>query len=162
MAYALRTLSPAEKNYAQIEKEGLAIIFGVMKFHYYLYGRPFVIESDHQPLSYLFSDGISQTASSRIQRWALTLSAYQYTIRHKLGVSLSNADALSHLPRPVATHSDCVPGDLIHLFNHLSATTVRAKAIKDWTNIDPILSKVRRYQRQHRTSLSPTSRELKS
>ena len=42
--------------------------------------------------------GISQTASSKIQRWALTLSAYQYTIRHKTGVSLSNADALSRLP----------------------------------------------------------------
>ena len=147
IAYASRTLSPAEKNYAQIEKEGLAIIFGVKKFHYYLYGRPFVIESDHQPLSYLFNEkkGISQTASSRIQRWALTLSAYQYTIRHKAGISLSNADALSRLPRPVTTHSDRVPGDLLHLFNHLSATTVSARAIKEWTNKDPTLSKVRRY-----------------
>ena len=147
VAYASRTLSPAEKNYAQLEKEGLAIIFGVKKFHYYLYGRNFVIESDHQPLSYLFNEkkGISQTASSRIQRWALTLSAYQYTIRHKAGVSLSNADALSRLPRPVTTNSDRVPGDLVHLFNHLSATTVNAQAIKDWTNKDPILAKVRQY-----------------
>ena len=74
IAYASRTLSPAKKNYAQIEKEGLAIMFGVKKVHYYLYSRPFVIESDHQPLSYLFNEkkGISQTASSRIQRWALT------------------------------------------------------------------------------------------
>lgn len=85
VAYASRTLSPVEKNYAQLEKEGLAIIFGVKKFHNYLYGRHFIIESDHQPLSYLFNEkkGISQTASSQIQRWALTLSAYQYTITTK-------------------------------------------------------------------------------
>ena len=102
---------------------------------------------DHQPLSYLFNEtkGISQTASSRIQRWALTLSAYQYTIRYKAGKSLSNADALSRLPRPVTTSSDKLPGDLVHLTEHLSATAVNAEAIKNWTSKDPILSKVRKY-----------------
>ena len=97
VAYASRTLTSAEKNYSQLEKEGLAIIFGVKKFHNYLFGRKFSIESDHQPLPYLFNE-TSQTASSRIQRWAFTLSAYQYAIRHKQGATLSNADALSRLP----------------------------------------------------------------
>ena len=99
VAYTPRTLTSAEKNYSQLEKEVLAIIFGVKKFHDYLFGSRFGIESDHQPLSYLFNEtrGISQTASSRIQRWALTLSAYQYMIRHKSGVALINADALSRL-----------------------------------------------------------------
>ena len=147
VAFASRTLSPAEKNYSQIEREGLAIIFGVKKFHNFLFGRHFSIESDHQPLAYLFSEtkGISQTSSSRIQRWALTLSAYHYTIRHKPGATLSNADALSRLPRAVTTSADCLPGDLAHLINHLSATTVSAANIKDWTAKDPLLSKVRRY-----------------
>ena len=79
VAYASRTLTAAEKNYFQLEKEGLAIIFGVKKFHNYLYNQHFSIESDHQPLSYLYNEtkGITQTTSSRIQRWALTLSAYQ-------------------------------------------------------------------------------------
>ena len=78
VAYASRTLSPAEKNYSQLEKEGLAIIFGVKKFHNYLFGRKFTIESDFQPLYYLFSEskGVPQLASARIQRWALTLSTY--------------------------------------------------------------------------------------
>ena len=132
IAYASRTLTPAEQGYSQLEKEGLAIVFGVKKFHNYIYGRQFHIDSDHQPLSYLFNQAkaISPTASARIQRWALTLSAYQYTVRHKVGRHLSNADALSRLPRPVTTSSDCLPGDWVHLLDHLSSTTVNAAHIK--------------------------------
>ena len=143
VAYASRTLIVAEKNYSQLEKEGLAIIFGINKFHNYLYGRHFSIESDHQPLSYFFNEkkGTSLTASSRIQRWALTLSAYQY----KTGKSLCNTDALSRPPRPVTTNSDKLPGDLVHLIDHSSTTAVNAEAIKDWTSKDPVLSQVRRY-----------------
>ena len=68
VAYASRTLSSAEKNYSQLEKEGLAIVFGVTKFHTYLYGRQYIIESDHQPLSYLLKESkqIPSLASSRI------------------------------------------------------------------------------------------------
>ena len=69
VAYTSRTLTPAERNYSQLEKEGLTIMFGVKKFRNYLLARKFSIESD-QPLSYLFNEmkGISQAASSRIQR----------------------------------------------------------------------------------------------
>ena len=73
VAFASQTLNPAEKKYFQLEKEGLAIIFAVKKFHHYIYGRHFIIESDHKPLSFLFSElkGVPVLASSRIQRWSL-------------------------------------------------------------------------------------------
>ena len=77
IAYASRTLTIAEKNYSQLEKEALAIIFAVKKFHNYILARHFEIESDHRPLSFLFSENkrVPQMASSRIQRWALTLAS---------------------------------------------------------------------------------------
>ena len=94
IAYTSRTLNAAEKRYSQLDKEALAIVSGVKKFHNYIYGRHFTIQSDHRPLSYLFNEqkGIPQLASARIQRWALMLSAYHYSIRYK---PLTNADPLS-------------------------------------------------------------------
>ena len=148
IAYVSRTLNPAEKKYSQLEKEGLAIVFGVTKFHNYLFGRHFQIESDHQPLASLFSESraIPQMASSRIQRWALTLSAYQYSIRYKPGKTLNNADALSRLPRPSTTmEANCVPGDVEFVINHLSATAASAGNVKDWTAKDAVFSRVRQY-----------------
>ena len=96
VAFASRTLSSAEKRYSQLEKEALAIIFAVRKFLDHIYGRRFILYSDHKPLQYLLSEmkQIPQLASSRIQRWAITLSAYNYSIKHKPGKQLSHADAL--------------------------------------------------------------------
>ena len=87
IAFASRSLSPAEQKYSQLDKEGLAITFGVKRFHHYLLGRRFTIYSDHKPLQHLFgrSRAIPPMASARIQRWALTLSAYDYEINYKLG-----------------------------------------------------------------------------
>ena len=77
----------------------MAIIFAVKKFHHYLIGRHFTIESDQQPLKTSFSETskIPNMAPSRIVRWAVILSAYQYSIRYKSGKQLKNADALTSL-----------------------------------------------------------------
>ena len=68
-------LVAAERNYSQLDKEGLAIIFPVKKFHQFIYGRSFVIESDHKPLQSIFGHTrpVPPIASARLQRWALAL-----------------------------------------------------------------------------------------
>ncbi len=78
IAYVLRTMTSAERNYSQIEREGLALIYGMKKFHRYLYGRRFMLETDHKPLT-IFGPkaGIPTLAAARLQRLALILSAYE-------------------------------------------------------------------------------------
>ncbi|KAL5510827.1 hypothetical protein EMCRGX_G006433 [Ephydatia muelleri] len=124
IAYASRTLAPAEAKYSQIEKEGLAIVFGVKKFHQYLVGRSFTIYSDHKPLQYLFSE----------TRPVPPMASYK-----------SNADAFSRLPLSESTAVVPVPGDTIFMLETLRTgdSPVTAAEIKSWTDKDPILSRVR-------------------
>ncbi|XP_047517455.1 uncharacterized protein K02A2.6-like isoform X1 [Pieris napi] len=84
VAYASRSLTPAERHYSQIHKEALAIIFAVDKFHQYLYGRKFTLKTDHKPLVSIFgpNSAVPCTAASRLQRWAIKLSAYDFNIEH--------------------------------------------------------------------------------
>ena len=97
IAYASRTLTPAEKHYAQIEREALAIVFGVKKFNQYLYGRQFILVTDHQPLCKLFGhkEGVRPLAAACMQRWSLILSTYSYKIEYIPGSSNKCADCLS-------------------------------------------------------------------
>ena len=84
IAFASRSLTNAEKNYSHIEKEALALIFGVTKFRKYLLGRTFVLLTDHRPLVNLLSQDkdIPSVAAAHIQCWALILSAYSYMIKY--------------------------------------------------------------------------------
>ena len=107
VAFALRTLSASEKNYAQVEKEALSLIFGVRKFHQYLYGRKFTVVTDHKPLTYIFwpkQGSIPQLAAARMQRWALLLSAYPYNICFRPTTAHGNADGLSRLSVVTSSH----------------------------------------------------------
>ena len=85
ISYVSRTLSVAERNYSQIEKEALAIIFGIKMYDKYLMVRHFTLYTDLQPLVRLFDPktATSNTPVARIQRWSLFLSNYNYTVEHK-------------------------------------------------------------------------------
>ena len=147
VAFASRSLSKAEKNYSHLEKEGLAVIFGVKHFHQYLYGRHFTILSDHESLRQLFSEtkAVPPMASGRTQRWALTLSSYEHELKYRKGKDQGNCDALNRLPLPDYFDIVLLPGDVLLLSAQLSNSPVTAHEIKLMTTKDPILSNVLRF-----------------
>lgn len=91
VSYASRTLNGSEQNYSTIEKELLAIVWATKHFRPYLFGRKFLIETDHRPLTWLFS---IKEPNSKLVRWRLRLQEYDYEIKYKKGVLNGNADAL--------------------------------------------------------------------
>ena len=112
VAYASRTLTQTERGYAQIEKEALSLIFGVKKFHQYLYGRKFLLVTDHKTLLTILGPKkeLPTLAAARLQQWAVLLSAYQYDIEFRLTDRHSNADGFPRLPVPPSqTKKRCGP-----------------------------------------------------
>ncbi|CAF1503724.1 unnamed protein product [Adineta ricciae] len=96
IAFASRSFQPAEKRYSAIELEALAIWWSVTdKFHVYVDGQHFFLETDHKPLLSLMKKPYN---NSRIERWMTTLQQYNMTIRHIPGKDNTTADALSRYP----------------------------------------------------------------
>ena len=99
IAHASKTLTETQIRYSQIERDALAIIFGVKKFHQFLYGRKFRLVTDHKPLCAIFSPKkqLPIFTAQRLQRYAITLMAYQFDIQYKPTKDHGNADGLSRL-----------------------------------------------------------------
>ena len=147
VVFVSRTLNKAEQNYCQTEKEALALIFALKRFHHYLWGSKFTLITDHKPLLGLFNPNkpIPEMASGRIQRWSLMLQAYTFDLFHRSGKSLGTADALSRLP--LNTMPDNVPvcTEWVNLVDVLDSTPITANDISKWTTKDPLLSKLLLY-----------------
>ena len=97
VAYASRSLTDTERNYAQIEKELLAIVFGTEKFNQYTYGRKVFVESDHKLLEVIYQKPLV-AAPKRLQRMLLRLQKYDLEIYFKPGQHMYLADTLSRAP----------------------------------------------------------------
>ena len=144
IAYASRTLNRSEQNYSQLEKEGLACVFGVKKFHDYAFSHHFQLVTDHKPLLGLIKkDGAIPTqASTRIKRWALLQSNFEYSLVFRSTTAHANANALSLLPLPEEPAKAILEPELVLLAEHLADSPVTASDIRLWTERDQKLSKV--------------------
>ena len=98
VACASRTLSSAERNYSVGEREALACVFALEKWHVFLWGRKIVIRTDHSALTTMLSKGTDRK-SMRIARWYSKLMKYNYDIEYRPGSDNKLADGLSRAPR---------------------------------------------------------------
>ncbi|GFX38423.1 retrovirus-related Pol polyprotein from transposon opus [Trichonephila clavipes] len=94
IAFASQKFNATQKNWASIEKEAWAVLYGLNKFDKWIYGAKVEIISDHNPLKYL-----NQTTpkSPKLTRWALALQRWNHSITHRPGIQHRSADALSRL-----------------------------------------------------------------
>lgn len=143
IAFASRTLGTAERNYAQLDREGLAVVFAADHFHKYIAGRHVTFVTDHQPLLGILGPRkpVPQMLSPRMTRWCLKLAAYDYDLKFRAGKMHQNADALSRLPQPERIEEPQVPGDIL-MFEALPQPPLTADVIAKITQEDAILSKL--------------------
>lgn len=152
VAYASRTMNDAERNYAQFDREALAVVFAVRHFHNYLVGREFTLVTDHEPLLGVFGEAkpVPLMASNRLIRWVLRLQGYTYHLQHRPGRRNQNADALSRLPCPpkgggVVPGYTRTPAETTLLIKALQGSVVTANDISRETQRDTQLARVRRH-----------------
>ena len=111
IAYASKTLNPAQQNYCTTKRELLAVVTFMSQFKHYLLGRKFVIRTDHAPLVWLKN---FKEPEGLIARWISIIETFDYELRYRPGRQHQNADALSRRPkRKCPNHSchDCYQSD---------------------------------------------------
>uniref|UniRef100_A0A8C6KCM5 Gypsy retrotransposon integrase-like protein 1 n=1 Tax=Nothobranchius furzeri TaxID=105023 RepID=A0A8C6KCM5_NOTFU len=144
VAYASKTLTPTEINYAQIEKELFAVLFGCKRFHTYIYGRRVLVESNHKPLEHILKKPIS-VAPARLQRMLLQLQRYDIKIVHRPGKDIPVADTLSRKPLldQDSTLSEGMEDQIHSVINSLPVSDKKLSEIQAATRCDPQLTLLR-------------------
>ena len=121
-----------DQNYAQLEKEMLAIVYGLNKFHHFTFGRSVRVVTDHKPLVSIVRKPLSR-APKRLQAMLLHSQEYNFELEYKSGKAIPIADALSRAPTSSPTRQEVVA------VNNLSFTPLkpsRLDEIREKTNAD--------------------------
>lgn len=149
IAFTSRSLTKAEQNYSQLDREALAIFYAIQRFHEYLFGRQFNLVTDNQPLVRIFhqSNKLPQMTSARLQRYAAFLSGYNYKIIHKNGTENVSADCFSRAP--VTRTGNCINSIdqevhqlCIASINQICSRRLNFKTIQEETQKDETLFKI--------------------
>jgi hypothetical protein len=151
IAYASKALTEAQKSYAQIELEMLAITFGCERFHCYLYSRPVLVESDHKPLESIFKKPLDKVPM-RLQRMLLRVQAYDLNVTYKPGKYLYIADTLSRASLKVDVIFEDeldleISSQICMLMDNLPVSKEQKERFKNETKKDEILKKIIEYNK---------------
>ena len=147
VSFASKTLSGAESRYSNIERELLGVVFSVLHFKHFTYGRQVVILTDHKPLLTLMQKNLSHT-SPRLARMLLQILDYNIVLRYQPGNKMYLSDFLSRLSSHGALDGDTIPGMDIQVhdvscFNSINLVTI--PVILRETERDPVLKLLKQY-----------------
>ena len=145
--FASRALTGSERNYKNLERECLATIWGMEKFHYFLYGKEFTLETDQKPLVSIYRKHMVEI-SPRIQRLVVRSFPYQpFDVQYKKGMEIPLADALSRVtPTPVEEDGIQLPIVAVNLImSNLPVSSTEIELICEETSKDPTLTLLRHY-----------------
>ncbi len=149
IAFASRTLSKSEQNYSQIDKESLAIFWGVKRFFNYLFGRCFTLYVDCKPLQSIFAKNTAKPtlSATRLLHYAIFLQGFDYEIRYRRSEDHGNADFLSRFPVEVANQHMIDEPALIGL-HQICTLPINVEKLAEETERDPETSKILKKLRQ--------------
>jgi hypothetical protein len=135
LAYASRALTDVESRYAVIEKEMLAIVFALEKWHQFTYGRKVTVYSDHKPLESITRKPLDK-APKRLQGMLLRALAYDIEVRYLEGKKMMLADTLSRAYLPINGKQPQAEFETVNAVAHLSMRTDRLEQIRCATEED--------------------------
>ena len=140
--YASKSFSEVEQRYSQTEREALAIVYSIERFHIYLYGKSFKVITDHQPLVKIFNNPTTRL-TVRLERWNLRLMPYDYTVIYKPGKS-NPADYMSRHPVSQSSlHNESeTEGFVNYIMNNAVPKSLSLEKIEKETKSDRTLVKV--------------------
>lgn len=154
IAYASKALTDCQKEYAQVEREMYAIVFGCNKFHKYILGKKVIVESDHSALETLFKRPLCKVPT-RLQRMMLKIQGYDMVVKYVPGKKMYISDFLSrsYLPLSHCTYENALDNELnSEIICHISVTldylpisNEKRELIKVKTLEDPVLCKLKEY-----------------
>ena len=145
--FASHALTEAEKNYQNLERECLAMIWGMEKFQYFLYGKQFTLETDQKPLVSIYKKHMVEI-SPIIQRLIVRSFPYQpFDIQYRRGKEIPLADALSRVtPTPVEEDGIQLPIVAVNLItSNIPVSSTDIELICEETSKDPTLTLLRHY-----------------
>ena len=166
IAYHSRSLTVTERQYAQIEKECLAITWACEKFRTYLIGRCFKIETDHKPLLSILNRKQLDELSPRLQRMKMRLMRFNFTVNYKPGPQMYTADTLSRDPVDHSEDADEVLEEEISFFvseviQTLPCSSIKLQELENAQRQDGVLNKVAQMCTEGWPTHQPQDNELK-
>ena len=147
--FVSRALTGAEKNYQNLERECLVTIWGMEKFHYFLYGKQFTLETDQKPLVSIYRKHMVEILP-RIERLIVRSFPYQpFDTQYRKGMEIPLADALSRVtltPTPVEEDGIQLPIVAVNLItSNIPVSSTEIELIHEETSKDPTLTLLRHY-----------------